>query len=158
MFGDIEDGEGAGAGSEGDAGAGGEDDNDDNGPGAANDEEDAGEASGADSATTQDAKKAAAVSGPLLCLALSVYGPVRRTPSPGCPMAPVHCMQNNKHLAIQNLCAAAFQAHFCRGPRAAEFKRHVIYLSYVRYMFSFRTCHMSGIYLVYIISGNMTYT
>jgi hypothetical protein len=60
--GDIEDGEGAGAGCEGNAGAFGEDDKDDNGPGGANKEDDTGEASGADSAKTPGAKKAAAVS------------------------------------------------------------------------------------------------
>jgi hypothetical protein len=64
--GDIEDGDGAGAGGEGDAGdagdagAGGEDDEDDNGSAAANKDDDAGEASEADSATTQGAKKSAA--------------------------------------------------------------------------------------------------
>ncbi len=67
--GDIEDGEGAGAGCEGDAGAGSEDDKDDNGPSAANEEDDTGEASGADSAKTPGAKKAATVSGLPLCLA-----------------------------------------------------------------------------------------
>jgi hypothetical protein len=93
-------------------------------------------------------------------LALSVSGPVRRNPSPGCRMAPQRYVLNNKHVCKPKpaAAAAAFQAHFCRGQRAAEFKRHVICLSYVRYMFSCLTCHMSGIYLVYIISGNMTYT
>jgi hypothetical protein len=86
---------------------GGEDDKDDNRPSAANEEDDAGEASGcqesrrrrsgADSTKTPGAKKAAAVSGPPPCLALSVSGPVQRTPSPGCPMAPPRCVLNHKH-------------------------------------------------------------
>ncbi len=79
--GDIEDGKGTGAGCEGNAGAGGEDDKDDNGPAAANEDDDAGEASGADSAKTPGAKKAAAVTGLPQCLALLVHS-IRVWPGP----------------------------------------------------------------------------
>jgi hypothetical protein len=128
--GDIEDGEGAGAGCEGDACAGGEDDKDDNGPGAANEEDDAGEASGADSATTPGAKKAAAVSGPPPCLALSMSGPVQRTPSPGCLRAPPRCVLNNKHPCNPNPVCCNIMISSAFLPRAAGGRIQ-------------KTCHMS---------------
>jgi hypothetical protein len=135
---DIEDGEGASAGSEGDAGAGGQDDNidkDDNWPGAANKEDDAGEASRADSATTPGAKKAAAVSGPPPCLALSVSGPVRRNLSPGCPMAPPRCVLNNKHPCNPKPVCRSISSAFL--PRAAGGRIQ-------------KQCHMSVICQVYV--------
>ncbi len=61
-------------------------------PGAANEEDrdDAGEASGADSAKTPGAQKAAAVSGLPPYLAFSVSGQVRRTPRVRVPDARCH--------------------------------------------------------------------
>ncbi len=92
--------------------------------------------------------------------ALSVSGPVRRTQSPGCPMAPprLRCVQNNKHPCKPKPVCHSISSAFLPRAGAAEFKTNVICLSYVRYMFSCHTCHMSGIYLarVNIIFGNMT--
>jgi hypothetical protein len=60
--------------------------------------------------------------------ALSVSGLVRRTPSPGCPMAPLLCVLNNKHPCNPKpvCCGIAKTARFqmtacmCRVDRTAK--------------------------------------
>ncbi len=67
--------------------------------------------------------------------ALSVSGPVRRTPSPGCPMAPPHCVLNNKHPCnplAKPVCRSISSAFL---PRAAGGRIQKA-VSYV--------CHISG--------------
>ncbi len=60
-------------------------------------------------------------------------------------------------LAIPKPVCRSISSAFLPRAGAAKFKTKIICLSYVRYIFSCHRCHISGIYRVYIISGNMTY-
>ncbi len=66
--------------------------------------------------------------------ALSVSGPVRRTPSPGCPMTPPQCVLNNKHPCNPKPVCRGISSAFL--PRAAGGRIQKA-MSYV--------CHISGI-------------
>ena len=68
--------------------------------------------------------------------------------SPGCPMAPLRCVQNKtviNTLAIQNLCAALQQQHFRRISAAGRGSRIQ------------NKCHMSDIYQAYVLRFEMSY-
>jgi hypothetical protein len=80
------------------------------------------------------AKKAAAVSGQPLCLALSVSGTVRRTPSPQCPMVPPHCVLNNKHPCNPKPVCRGIASAFLPGAAGGRIQKAMSY-----------SCHISGI-------------
>jgi hypothetical protein len=74
--------------------------------------------------------------------ALSVSGPVRRNPSPGCPMAPPRCVLNNKHPCNPKSVCYSISSAFL--PRAAGGRIQ-------------KTCHMSVICQVYVQLSYLLY-
>ena len=106
--------------------------------------------------------KAADVSGPPPCSALSVSGPVRRTPSPGCPMAPPRCALNKKHPCHPIPVCCSISSKFLPRAAGGRIQKAVSYvcifqvyvqfpcLSYVRYI--------AGIYQIWDHDIYQTYT